>query len=327
MILFLHGQDDYRIDKRMRSYRDAFAKKYNVPASQVETVFGDEVNVSSVDKRMRSAGLFTKKELFVLKGFLRWASAADKKTLGRLVAAWDKAENVLIWIEQVPDDWKAQKALTGTVVWKKLTALSHTEDYPALTGVPLTRWIHTEAQKLRGDAGAQAQEGITQAAVQLLARNIGSDLWRASSALEQLTALCADRAINEDDVRAMVSARVNEDVFGLIDAVAARRFDDALRKINEQLQFGISPIELLVRLQKHVEHLVIAVHGSQNSATLAKALGVHPFVAKKLVSQARRFSPQEVEALFNRLLDVEVDLKSTGFTPELLFARAFTRGV
>jgi DNA polymerase-3 subunit delta len=60
---------------------------------------------------------------------------------------------------------------------------------------------------------------------------------------------------------------------------------------------------------------------------LLRALGVAPFVVDKLIGQARHFSLPDLEAIYHRLLNLDVTIKTSQSPPELAlttFVAAFT---
>lgn len=312
MLIFLQGNDPYRIRQRSRWYRDGFEKKYAPAKAQV--FFGDESKVEEVAAFMRAGGLFAKKIMLVVHDLIQRQQAAGKRKIDGFLKDWDASENVLILTEVVPTDWQAKKTLTENALWKKLTALPHAEAFPLLTGYALTRWIGQEASRL-GVA-------VEPAAVQLLAAKLGSDLWAQHSALSLLAAYRSGQAVRPQDVEELVRGSVDEDIFGLIDAVAGKRFAEAQERIAAQLGIGADPHEILARVQKHVGYLLQAVGERISPETLAKQAGVHPFVAKKVVAQAVEFSPTEVLGLAMRLVQAERDLKTTSLSAGVVFMRA-----
>ena len=50
---------------------------------------------------------------------------------------------------------------------------------------------------------------------------------------------------------------------------------------------------------------------------IARQLGLHPFVAKKIGEQSRNFSLAQLETIYRRLLDIDVEIK-TGQTSDVL---------
>jgi len=50
---------------------------------------------------------------------------------------------------------------------------------------------------------------------------------------------------------------------------------------------------------------------------VARALGVHPFVAEKAAQQAARFSIESLEAIYHRLLNIDESVKTSQMTLDL----------
>jgi len=50
---------------------------------------------------------------------------------------------------------------------------------------------------------------------------------------------------------------------------------------------------------------------------VARALGVHPFVAEKTTQQAQRFSIESLEAIYHRLLNIDEEVKTSQITLDL----------
>jgi DNA polymerase III delta subunit len=67
----------------------------------------------------------------------------------------------------------------------------------------------------------------------------------------------------------------------------------------------------------------IATAKFENNITegdLAKKAGLHPFVAKKSLQQARNFEKIEIVNMYQRLMDADLKLKS-GFEPKQVLLR------
>jgi DNA polymerase-3 subunit delta len=57
--------------------------------------------------------------------------------------------------------------------------------------------------------------------------------------------------------------------------------------------------------------------GRGNKDDVARALGVHPFVAEKTSGQAARFSIESLESIYRRLLKIDEGVKTSQLTLEL----------
>ena len=57
--------------------------------------------------------------------------------------------------------------------------------------------------------------------------------------------------------------------------------------------------------------------GRGNQNDVARALGVHPFVAEKAAQQAARFSIESLESIYRRLLKIDEGVKTSQVTLDL----------
>jgi DNA polymerase-3 subunit delta len=57
--------------------------------------------------------------------------------------------------------------------------------------------------------------------------------------------------------------------------------------------------------------------GRGNQNDVARALGVHPFVAEKTTQQATRFSIESLENIYRRLLKIDEGVKTSQVTLDL----------
>jgi DNA polymerase-3 subunit delta len=57
--------------------------------------------------------------------------------------------------------------------------------------------------------------------------------------------------------------------------------------------------------------------GRGNKDDVARALGVHPFVAEKTTGQAARFSIESLESIYRKLLKIDEGVKTSQLTLEL----------
>ena len=57
--------------------------------------------------------------------------------------------------------------------------------------------------------------------------------------------------------------------------------------------------------------------GRGNKDDVARALGVHPFVAEKTTGQASRFSIDALESIYHRLLSIDEQVKTSQVTLDL----------
>ncbi len=161
----------------------------------------------------------------------------------------------------------------------------------------LTRWILTQAQQ----AGGQ----LTPRAAAELARRVDGDAAWAMNEIHKLLAYVGyARPVDIDDVQEVTPAVAHPNVFEMVDAMALGQTERALRLLH-QLRQQEEPPRIWGMVVRQFRLLILAREaldlGLRDKHQVAKALGVHPFVAQKILPQARRFHPHRLAQIYRRL--------------------------
>ncbi|MDX1414309.1 MAG: DNA polymerase III subunit delta [Candidatus Promineifilaceae bacterium] len=175
-------------------------------------------------------------------------------------------------------------------------------------GSQLERWIIQRAETKNGRIAPQAAH--------LLATSIGNELDILDNELEKLVAYKGqdeDPLIHVGDV-ALLSPYVTEaSIFDLVDAIGNRNGKNASRLLQEKFSQGADPFYLFsmfvrqFRLLIQVKELVVAGY---RPAGIARELNLHNFVVTKLYQQVRGYTLQELEQVYEHLLDIDIAVKT-----------------
>lgn len=183
------------------------------------------------------------------------------------------------------------------------------------------RSAHGEARRFElpddGDAAAGVRalaraRGIEVApeAVERLVRAVGPARAELEAALERARAHAGSDRVGPENVDAVVVDTREANVFELTDAVGRGDHRRALELLARtftggEKDFGTGQrvFSLLLR-QVRLVFAASVVRGD-----LASALGVPPFVARKLVDQARRTDPTRLRAAYKGLARIDAELK------------------
>jgi DNA polymerase-3 subunit delta len=153
-----------------------------------------------------------------------------------------------------------------------------------------------------------------------LALFVGADLRALDSEIEKLILYRNGETIRRDDVRAMVAPAQEQSIFELVDALGQRRTQRALELLHEQLRHNANEFYLLTmitrqyRLMLQVRDLITR---GMSADAVQKQLGIHPFVNKKISEQARNYSVEQLEGIMHKLLETDVNLKTSKLEPTL----------
>lgn len=172
----------------------------------------------------------------------------------------------------------------------------------------LSAWIRQRA-KHKGP-------GIAGDAAVLLASFVGADLRLLDQELEKLAALAGyARPIGVEDVRALVSAAHDANIFAMVDTLGLRDGKRAMQQLQELLASGANELYLLAMIARQFR-LILSVKDLAQSRGLKqedirKELRIsHSFIVEKLARQGQLFSMDELEAILRRLLEIDQAIKT-----------------
>ena len=202
---------------------------------------------------------------------------------------------------------------TGTLN-KALQEKAVQVEFAPLKGKVLEQWI--------ADYVAAAGRKIDRQALEYLSAINSFDLQIMEQELQKLLLFRAeDPVITQHHVDAIVTKTVEANIFALSDSIGNKQGNAALQTLHDMFQLGESPFKLIGFLVRHFRNLILVKdYRSQgyNEAQIKEKTKLHPFVIKKSMRQAERFSMQQLTAAMERLLAIEVELKSTAANGEEL---------
>ncbi|MFH0818757.1 MAG: DNA polymerase III subunit delta [Patescibacteria group bacterium] len=294
MILFLTGPDSYRLQQRLNILKNGFASKYDKAGFNIETLYGESLTRNDFRKAILSSGLFSKKRLLIIKNIFL-AKDEIQKGIVEDIQIVDQ-ENVIIFIAtEKPKDKNNQ-------LYKKLLKVDKVEDFPLLKPGQIFEWIRTEVNK----SGAV----IESEAITFLVDAVGSDLWTIHNTLEKLISL--NSRITLSDVKLFVSSPLDDNIFNFTDALSEKNVKRAMTLLRDQLEAGANEFYLLSMLARQIKILL------QIKETNGQGLDLHPFVIRKALPQANKFSLQQLKNLYQLITQADEQLKTSATSSTLI---------
>jgi DNA polymerase-3 subunit delta len=174
-----------------------------------------------------------------------------------------------------------------------------------LKGRALVKWISDSA---RHDGLKLTPEAAT-----TLTDLAGDHLRQLRNELDKLgTHLGSGGSIGAEEVQQLVGDSRANTIFELIDAVSAGRLEAALRMLAKLVTARESLPGIVAMLGRHFRNLWKTQLLGDRRATaglVASELGVPPFVARRYLEQAQRFSGAQLRHMLIQLFRADQDLK------------------
>ncbi len=301
----LHGSDEFSLRQQVQSLRAAMGDPATAEMN-TSVLDGKNASAAQVLSSARAMPFLSEKRLVIVEGLLSWlarkgAGKTGKAELDELAAGLEDlpphARVVFVETETLPDRHPivaAAKTLPG--------------GFHKLFGPPAnpSAWIRGHAREVYGVE-------IDPPAASALAAAIDNDLRAADSEIAKLAAYVnGERPITLADLKLLTTYSAEPDVFEMVDAIGRRDGETALRLMHRLLEQD-EPLRLFGMVVRQFRLLILArehLNAGGAPGSLSQAIGVHPFVAKKLSEQVRAFSMEQLEAIYRHLLDTDLGIKT-----------------
>lgn len=187
----------------------------------------------------------------------------------------------------------------------------YAQEFPLLTGAALERWIAEEivARGVTADKGA----------VSFLATNSRGNLWQVSTLVDQAASYRAGSfqapVMTQADVALFLEEKVDDNIFNLVDAIVAGQGKAAFAMMAEQYRQGKDAGYVFAMVLRQFRIFLDMRDAMDRDTTLtsdalAKALGIHPFVAKKSLPLLRRYTAADLRRIYEALLEIDIKTKT-----------------
>lgn len=300
MILFVYGPETYLVREKVGQIV-AKAISQDVPENSVARLDAAEVEPAELATSLRSQGLFSERQVIVIRDLLQVRSADEAAIV---TDGLDSAnpEAVIVFAEYGNPD-KRRSA------FKQLVKLADkTWDFPSMEEGEARRWATKYA--------AAQETTVSPGAVNKLVTDVGTDGWTLATELDKL-ATAAD-SVTEETVAALVTPDITGDIFALVDALGRRDTKSAMGSLTALLANGEPPLRIMAMIVRQYR-ILIAVHGYADqgmadgaiSGQLRASVGnVPPFVVAKTRRQVGLFTEAELRRNFEHLSDIDFEVKT-----------------
>ncbi len=313
-IYLLQGDDEFAISQRLKELEARFID----PAYAA-------LNQASLDGR--SAGLDELLSVASAMPFLAqyrlvtltYASTKyrEKPAHDKFLAALDAlpASTILILVEYLPENKNDYKGQWLEKWFRKAEAAGKPVQVD-ICMLPKGAEITSRILEMTKQAGGK----IAPRAAAELASLIGSEPRLARQEIEKLLAYVNyQRAVDIDDVQAVTADTAEGSIFTMVDALAQQQGQRAMSMLQRLLEQE-NPVILFGMVVRQFRLLIAArdvLDRGAGESEMIKKMKLHPYVASKSISQARRFRMADLETVYHRLLDLDEGVKTSQLTVEL----------
>jgi DNA polymerase-3 subunit delta len=307
VIYLFHGEDELSIAQAIHALEGKLGDP-SAAALNAARLDGRTLTLDELRGEVSAIPFFGGRRLVIVHNPLAKIEnnpGAQEKLLNLLGQVPDSTALVLVELRSLSDDGKKKKD-HWLLKWAQSAGprvlVRH---YPALKGSAMENFIQQQAKAAGGQFSTQA--------ARMLAPLVGDDTRLANQEINKLLAYVNyRRPVEPEDVDAVTAAKGQTDIFAMVDALGnqdGRRAMSTLKRLLDEQDVS-SLFGMIVRQFRLLLLAREIVEGGDGKEEVIRLLGVHPYVAEKILSQGRHFSLLALEAIYRKLLDVDEKIKT-----------------
>jgi len=308
-LYFLFGNDEFAITRKLKEFEadfpDPTSADMNTARLDARSLSEDDLN-----NAVNAMPFLAKRRLVLLQNpSSKYNNPSARKKFFAFLEKTTETTRLVMYESVEPRD--ADKH--WLVKWaEKNSKLIQTRVFMLPRLRDMTGWIVNETKNQGGKIEPRAAE--------MLKDMVGVETRQAGMEIAKLLAYVNwSRPVTVQDVEAVCVVTSQQSVFDFVDALANGNGKAAQHLLHRLLEteddfslwgMVIRQFRLLIQARE-----ILDARGNQND--VARALGVHPFVAEKAAQQAARFSIESLEYIYRKLLTIDEGVKSSQLTLDL----------
>ncbi len=312
MLLIVYGDDNFRGQEKVSQLKAAFRDKHDPRGTNIETFPGKDgkFDAPAALQSVSTMPFLSKHRMVIIRDLL----STTKKEQSPL---WETG------LQRIPDSTIVILWETGDVaaiekkpLFKKLSVIEGARMYPfdGLAGVSLTKWI---VERVKSQSGL-----IEPNAVRSLIERVGTDLWQMHQEIDKLIAYANGKTITETMTIELVNASFEGKIFELVDALSKKDSRHAVQLLEEERFAGSDDHYILSMFSRQIRLLigaraVLDENPRATNSDIATQLDVHPFVATKVLVQAKNFTLKKLLGAHEKLFEFDRAMKNGGIDVDL----------
>lgn len=308
VVYIFHGDDELAISESIAKLKSKLGDPSTAELN-VTVLDGHSLSVEELETASKSMPFLADRRLTVINHPLAYLQVESnrKKVLAFLEDLHEK--NAVVLAEYRPL-LSPRERRQGKKHWLEewghsMGDKAYFREFNIPRGTQLIAWILNRARQSGGEFEPRAAV--------LLASLVGDDVRLADQEITKLlTFVNFERPVVESDVMELTAVLPESDIFEFVDALGSRDRKKAIsvfhRLLADQDQLRI--FSMIVRQFRLLllSREILDQYGGE--ADITERLKIHPYVSRKIASQAHHFSQTQLDKIYQRLLDIDYSLKT-----------------
>ncbi len=308
-LYFLFGNDEFAIARKLKEFESDFTDPTSADMNTAR-LDARSMNENDLNTAVNAMPFLAKRRLVLMANpSAKYNNASSRKKFLEFIGNAPDTTRLVMYESVEPKE--AGKHWLNKFAEKNNRSIQ-TKAFMLPKLRDMTGWIVNETKNQGGQIELRAAE--------MLKDMVSVDTRQAGMEIAKLLAYVNwARPVTGSDVEAVCIITSQQSVFDFVDALSNGNGKSAQHLLHRLLE-SEDPFSLWGMVVRQFRLLLQAreiLDGRGNKDDVARALGVHPFVAEKTTGQATRFSIESLESIYRKLLRIDEGVKTGQLTLEL----------
>lgn len=319
MIIFLYGENDFKINQKIKEFRDKFTKEVDNSGQNIFVFDGEKIKLEEISSQISSGSLFCSKKMVIISDFIKNKQKNIYDNFLDYLQKNKASNSVDIFIFSEKNiKTKGSKGLIKTTgeqeaplnksekeFYNFLTRQKYSQEYKNYSQSELISLIKKELQNNNLE--------IDNKEVNLLIALADNNIWNIHNEIKKLIHFKLEQLpnnkISQADIEKISSGVFSENIFAFTDAISNKNTKEALKILEEQYLAGSEPdyiLSMMLRQFKILLQIRELLDKNYNTSKIIANLNLHPFIINKGINQAKNFEVHKIKNIINSLMEIEL---------------------
>jgi DNA polymerase-3 subunit delta len=317
LLYILWGEDEYSRQEALEEIKSKLGD-ISLLSTNTSVMDGNKLSVNELRACAETMPFLAEKRLVIIKGLLeRFESKTSGNKTKKVNSGLkqDDTQALADCINNLPkstililtDNIESKKnSLQNNILYKSISEKAEIRIFPQMKGTKLFQWVQARVTQKGGSISRQATD--------IIIGLIGGDLHTMSNEINKLVAYTAGRMIEEKDVRMVVSAAQEADIFVMVDAIIDHKAESAVQILQSLLRNGVAPAQILVLLARQVQMMVQLrdlKSQKKSSSEIQSKMGIsYGFIWDKISARSEKYTMESLKTTYRKLLETDLAIKT-----------------
>jgi len=265
-----------------------------------QMIDGTETNVNTIITACETLPLMSEKRLIVVKNYIGFGNrkTAEEEVLKKYLERVSDSTCLVFYCRGVIDKTR--------VLYKAIKKHGKVIEFERLKSPELIKWTAKAFKK----SGKEIVPGD----LNYFLIRVGNNLEDINNEIQKLVSYTGETGrITREIIDKLVTPSPENTVFQLIDAVTARQKGEALLLLEVLLEGGQVVFGIITLIARQLKTMLLCkdyIDKGYSQSTIIELLKVHPYMAKKCMTQSGNFTTQQLRSSLNSCLELDYGIKS-----------------